>query len=68
MVSHRPVEIDYFVNQVTAAEILGVTPMTIRRWMSAGKLEAVIVGGYRMLTRTEVDRLKREMTEAVESE
>ncbi len=63
---HRPVEIDYFVNQVTAAEILGVTPMTIRRWMDAGKLEAVIVGGYRMVTRTEVDKLKRLMNEAAE--
>ena len=66
MVSHKPVEIDYFVNQVTAAEIFGVTPMTIRRWMDSGKLEAVIVGGYRMVTRTEVDKLKREMTEAAE--
>lgn len=66
MVSHKPVEIDYFVNQVTAAELLGVTPMTIRRWMDAGKLEAVIVGGYRMVTRTEIDKLKRLMTEAAE--
>lgn len=66
MAIQRPVEIDYYVNQVTAAEILGVCSMTIRRWMDSGKLEAVIVGGYRMVEREKVDRLKREMIEAAE--
>jgi len=66
MATQKPREVDYFISQARAAELLGVTPMTIWRWMRDGKLQAVIVGGHRMVPRTEVDRLKREMIEAAE--
>ncbi|GAJ07356.1 unnamed protein product, partial [marine sediment metagenome] len=51
------------VNQTRAAEILGVTRMTIWNWIKEGKLQVVIVAGLRMIPQSEVERVKREIKE-----
>ncbi len=63
MANQRPIELHDFVNQKRAAKILGVTRMTIWQWIKDGKIQAVIVGGLRMIPQSEVERLKREMNE-----
>ena len=63
MANQRPIELQDFVNQTSAAKILGVTRMTIWNWIKEGKLQVVIVAGLRMIPQSEVDRLKREINE-----
>jgi len=63
MANQRPIELHDFVNQKRAAEILGITRMTIWQWIKDGKIQAVIVGGLRMIPQSEVERLTREMNE-----
>lgn len=46
-----------------AADALGITKMTLHRWVAAGKLTAVKAGGYRAIPRSEIDRLKAERNE-----
>lgn len=58
------IENNDFVNQSRAAELLGVSRVTIWQWLKAGKLQAVTVGGFRMITRSEIERLKRELSPA----
>ena len=63
MVNQKPIELHDFVNQTRAAEILGISRMTVWQWLKEGKIQAVIVGGLRMIPRSEVERLKQEMNE-----
>ena len=60
MVNQKPLELHDFVNQKRAAETLGISRMTIWQWMKDGKIQAVIVGGLRMIPQSEVERLKQE--------
>ncbi len=63
--SQKPAEeITEFVNQTAAAEELGIRRETLWLWIKDDKAEAVIVGGLRMIRRTEVDRLKAERDKA----
>lgn len=43
-----------------AAKILGVSRMTIFRWLKAGRLAPVVVAGQRFIPESETDRLKKE--------
>lgn len=63
MENQRTIELHDFVNQKRAAEILGVSRMTIWQWIKDGKIQAVIVAGLRMIPQSEVERLKREINE-----
>lgn len=58
--TNKPIELHDFVNQTDAAEILGISRMMIWQWIKAGRIQAVIVGGLRMIPRSEVERLKQE--------
>ena len=68
MVNQKPIELNDFVNQTRAAEILGVARMTIWQWLKEGKIQAVIVGGLRMIPRSEIERIKREVKEQATGE
>ena len=61
MANQGPIELHDFVNQTRAAEILGISRQTLWQWLKDGKLQAVIVGGLRMIPQSEVERLKREI-------
>jgi len=63
MANRRPIELHDFVNQTRAAEILNISRMTLWQWIKDGKIQAVIVGGLRMIPQSEVERLKREINE-----
>ena len=63
MANENVIELHDFVNQTRAAEVLGVSRMTIWQWIKDGKMQAVIVAGLRMIPQSEVERLKREMNE-----
>jgi len=67
MVNQKPLELKDFVNQTKAAKILGVSRMTLWQWITDGKLQAVIVGGFRMIPQSEIERLKRERSEQAAS-
>ena len=41
------------------AEIFGVKPLTIRRWIADGKLKAVKIVGSVRITEEEIERLKK---------
>jgi excisionase family DNA binding protein len=41
-----------------AAQELGVHPVTVRRWVKAGRVQALWVGREMRLPRSEIDRLK----------
>ena len=57
----RQVDDPNSVNQTRAAEILGISRMTIWQWLKEGKIQAVIVGGLRMIPQSEIKRLKQEI-------
>ena len=59
----NPIELHDYVNQSRAAEALGISRMTIWQWIKDGKIQAVIIGGARMIPQSEVERLKREINE-----
>jgi len=40
-----------------AAKVLGITPMTLHRWCLKGKIQAVKVGSYRAIPKSEIERL-----------
>jgi len=58
--TNRPIELRDYINQTDAAEILGISRMTIWQWMKDGKIQVALVGGQRMIPRSEVERLKQE--------
>jgi len=41
-----------------AAHQLGITAMTLHRWCCKGKIQAVKVGAYRAIPKSEIERLK----------
>jgi len=41
-----------------AAKSLGVTRVTLYRWIDKGKIQSLMFGGYRAIARSEVERLK----------
>lgn len=43
-----------------AAKALGISTMTLHRWIEKGKIQAVKVGAYRAIPKLEVERLKKE--------
>jgi len=43
-----------------AAKELGVTRVTLYRWIDKGKIQSLLFGGYRAIPKTEVERLKGE--------
>ena len=43
-----------------AAKSLGVTRVTLYRWIDKGKIQSLMFGCYRAIPRSEVDRLKQE--------
>ena len=43
-----------------AARYLGLHPMTVRRWMAAGKIHAVQIGREARIRMTEIERLPGE--------
>lgn len=47
------------ITQKEAARLLGVTPMTLWRWAQAGKIHAVKFGRYRLIPKSEVERLQQ---------
>lgn len=57
--------LDDYVNQTEAAEILGVDASTVFRWRHAGRLEVVHRIGYtKLYRRADVERLRDELAEA----
>lgn len=56
----NPIEIHDYINQTRAAEILGISRMTLWQRLKDGKIQAVIVGGLRMIPRSEIERIKNE--------
>ena len=41
-----------------AADQLGISAMTLHRWVERGKIQAVKVGSYRAIPLTEIERLR----------
>jgi excisionase family DNA binding protein len=41
-----------------AAKQLGITRMTLYRWIDKGKIQSLMFGGYRAIPVEEVERLK----------
>ena len=60
MANQQPIELHDYVNQTRAAEVLGISRMTLWQWLKDDKLRAVIVGGLRMIPQCEVERVLRE--------
>ena len=46
------------ISMKEAAKELGITGMTLHRWCHKGKIQAVKVGAYRAIPKSEVARLK----------
>ena len=46
------------VSMREAAKQLGITAMTLHRWANKGKIQAVKVGAYRAIPKSEIKRLK----------
>ena len=40
-----------------ASKLLGISGMTLHRWCHNGKIQAVKVGTYRVIPKSEIDRL-----------
>ena len=53
-----------YLNQTQAAEALGVSRMTVCRWIKEAKMQTVDIAGHRVITVAEVDRMKAERGEA----
>ena len=46
------------VSMREAARLLGITAMTLHRWCHKGKIQAVKVGSYRAIPKSEIKRLR----------
>ena len=49
---------DDILSLADAAKALGVTRITLYRWMDKGKIASVMFGGYRAIPKAEIERLK----------
>ena len=60
----NPLQITEFVTVLEAAEILGVSPSTIRNWDRSGKLKAKRhpFNAYRLYKRSHLENILREIT------
>ena len=47
------------VSVFEAAELLGLSRVTVYRWIRIGKLTAIRFGYYRAIPRSEIERLKK---------
>ncbi len=47
------------VGMAEAAKCLGISAMTLHRWVLSGKIIAVKVGSYRAIPVREIERLKQ---------
>ena len=47
-----------YLSMREAAKQLSITAMTLHRWCSKGKIQAVKVGAFRAIPKSEVERLK----------
>jgi len=57
------VKTDDLVSVAQAAEALGRPRLTIYRWIDAGKIHGIKLGGILFIPKSEVGRLKREINE-----
>jgi len=48
-----------FLSMREAAKELGVSVMTLHRWVAKGKIQATRVGTYSAIIKTEIDKLNR---------
>ena len=48
----------WFVDVKQVAEMKGVTPDTVRRWIRQGKLPATLWGSTYMIRRTDLDKVE----------
>ena len=48
-----------FLSIREAAKELGISVMTLHRWVAKGKIQAMNVGTYSAIIKSEVDRLNR---------
>ena len=55
---------DDLVSVARAAEALGRPRLTIYRWIDAGKIHGIKLGGVLFIPKSEVERLKRENEKA----
>jgi len=55
---------DDFVTVPKASKLLGKPKMTLYRWIGANKLIAVTFGGVLFIPRSEIERLKGEVSNA----
>ena len=53
-------ENEELVGMAEAASRLGISAMTLHRWVTSGKIMAVKVGSYRAIPIREVERLEKE--------
>jgi len=51
---------DSLVNIKDAAEILAISPWTIRAWIAAGKISSAKLGARRLIPESEINRLLAE--------
>ena len=51
---------DDLIGMKAAAAALGVSAMTLHRWIAAGKITAIKVGSYRAIPKDEIARLRQE--------
>ncbi|KKL79495.1 hypothetical protein LCGC14_2014260 [marine sediment metagenome] len=64
MTTRSPTE--KYLTHAEAADQLGLSPMSIWRWLKDGKIHATVIGGHRYIQQLEVDRIKGEVDEAAE--
>ena len=48
---------DAFI-QKEAAQVLGITPMTLWRWIRDGKISTIKFGRFKLIPKSEIERLK----------
>jgi len=48
-----------------AAKELGISPMTLHRWVVSGRIMAIRIGSYRVIPVSEIERLKISANEEV---
>ena len=53
-----------YLNVTDAAHVLGCSRRTVNRWVDSKKIIATIVGGYIVISKEEVDRVKKDLREA----
>ncbi len=60
-----PIEVKDPVGIVEAAAKIGVSRVTLWRWLNKGLVQYFIIGGYKMIPLSEIDRLANKNKQAV---